>query len=89
MNMRRSDTLEGILEEELTLRYGPLLSGEALRQVLGYVSNDAFRQALSRKTVPIPVFSIPNRRGKFALAKDAAYWLASQRDAAAEKMVKG
>ncbi|MGO0792304.1 hypothetical protein ACTOWA_20775 [Herbaspirillum seropedicae] len=89
MTTQPSDTLAGVLEEELTLRYGPLLSGEALRQVLGYTSSEAFRQALSRKTMPIPVFSIPNRRGKFALAKDAACWLASQREAAAKKMTRG
>lgn len=88
MHTQHNGTLEEILEKELTLRYGPLLAGDALRQVLGYTSSDAFRQALSRKTIPIPVFSIPNRRGKFALVKDAASWLASQREAAAQKMEK-
>jgi hypothetical protein len=63
MYTQESGTLKKILEEELTLRFGPLLYGDALRQVLGYSSNDAFRQALSRKTIPIPVFSILNRAG--------------------------
>lgn len=56
-----------------------MISGEALRTALGYPSMEAFRQALSRKTVPIPVFSIDARRGKFALVKDLARWLACQR----------
>jgi hypothetical protein len=32
--------------------------------------------------VPVPVFSIKNRRGKYALVKDVASWLAQQRNAA-------
>jgi hypothetical protein len=37
---------------------------------------------LTRKTVPVPIFSIKNRRGKYALVKDVVSWLAQQRDAA-------
>lgn len=70
------------LETELTDRYGPLVSNEVLWTLLGYTSNDAFRQALVRKTVPVPIFTIPRRRGKFALMKDIALWLATQREAA-------
>lgn len=43
---------------------------------------EALRQALVRKTVPIPIFTMPNRRGKYALVKDLAAWLAASRDAA-------
>lgn len=71
-----------ILETELTARYGPLVSSDILWTLLGYPSSAAFRQALVRKTVPVPVFSIPRRRGKFALIKDIAGWLATQREAA-------
>jgi len=67
------------LEADLTNRYGPVLSGESLRRALGYPTVDAFRQALARRTVPVPVFSIRKRRGKFALAKDVARWLVEQR----------
>ena len=70
------------LEAALIAQYGPMLSGEQLRQILGYPTMSAFRQALSRNTIPIAVFSLPNRRGKFALAQDVAQWLASQRDTA-------
>src|SRR5450830_378801 len=86
METKKTEVLEEVLERELTLRYGPLVSGASLQQVLGYASSDAFRQALSRKTVPIPVFSIQNRRGKFALVKDVAAWLATQRDAAVRQI---
>ncbi|MGE8543227.1 MAG: hypothetical protein ACN6NS_02780 [Acinetobacter johnsonii] len=68
------------IEKELFDRYGPLMADDALRIALGYKSTEAFRQALTRKTVPVPVFSIPNRRGKFALVTDVAAWLANQRN---------
>lgn len=67
------------LENDLVDRYGLLVGGDALFRVLGYSSFEAMRQAVSRKTAPIPIFSIPKRRGKFALSKDIANWLAQQR----------
>ena len=78
-------SLAELLEQDLYARYGsPLLGGEALRAVLGYPSAEALRQAMSRGTVPVPVFAIPHRRGKFALAKDVAAWLAQARQTASE-----
>ena len=71
--------LEVLLERQLMHRYGPLIGNEDLCQALGYPSKDAFRQALARKNVPVPVFDIENRRGKFALIGDVARWLVAQR----------
>ena len=71
-----------LIESYLFDRHGPLLADDALRIALGYKTTDAFRQDLTRKTVPVPVFSIKNRRGKYALVKDVASWLAQQRNAA-------
>lgn len=70
------------LKLQIESRYGLLISNDDLRIALGYPTMEAFRQALYRNTVPVPVFSIPNRRGKFALSKDVAEWLATQRNAA-------
>lgn len=78
--------LAELLERELMGKYGPLISNDDLRQALGFASNDAFRQALARKTMPIPVFPLPNRRGKYALVKDLALWLSLQREAVAGQM---
>lgn len=71
------------IEHTLLEKYGPLMADETLRAALGYCSMAAFRQALSRGLVPVPVFSIPRRRGKFALVRDIAAWLAEQRERAA------
>lgn len=71
--------LESKLESELLEKYGQLIGGQDLQRALGYRSGDAFRQAVSRNTVPVPTFPIENRRGRFALACDIAKWLAKQR----------
>ena len=78
--------LAQVIEQELTDRHGPVLGGEVLRQALGYASADAFRQALSRKQLPVPVFPMPHRRGKFALTKDVAHWLATLRESPPVKL---
>jgi hypothetical protein len=78
-------SLEYLIERDLSERYGSsLLGGEALRKELGYPSYEALRQALSRGTVPVSVFTIAHRRGKFALVKDVAAWLARVRKSAPE-----
>lgn len=71
-----------MIERDLFDRHGPMISDETLRIALGYRSTEAFRQAITRKTVPVPVFTVEKRRGKYALVKDVALWLASQRNAA-------
>jgi len=68
------------LEADLLHLYGPLLSGQDLRKVLGYPSLEAMRQAVLRDSIPIRIFAIKHRRGKFALAKDVAHWLVEQRN---------
>lgn len=74
------DALFQSLERVLVERYGPMVGNDDLRVALGYPSMEAFRQALSRRTAPVPVFGIEHRRGKFALATDIARWLARQRN---------
>lgn len=70
------------LEQDLLSRHGPMIGGDALRQALGYPTMEAFRQALCRELIPIAVFALPHRHGKFALTKDVAVWLASLSEAA-------
>lgn len=67
------------LEEDLLKLHGPIMTGEPLFKALGYISKDAFRQSIKRGTVPIKIFSMEKRRGKFALSKDVAEFLAKQR----------
>ena len=76
-------SLATLLERDLLARYGtPLIGGDELRAALGYPSMEALRQATSRGTVPVPVFDVPHRRGKYALVRDVALWLAQLRESA-------
>ena len=74
-----TDSLIDSLQQDLLRRYGPVIGQDDLRQALGFASLNGFRQALSRGAIPVPVFAIPHRRGKYALTKDVASWLAELR----------
>lgn len=73
----RSTLAEAQLVFAMEREYGPLLGGTALYRALGLPSAAAFRQAASRDALPVQVFSIPHRRGRFALTREVAMWLAS------------
>ncbi|MFT5851293.1 MAG: hypothetical protein ACI87J_001260 [Colwellia sp.] len=65
------------LEKDLLALYGsPILTTDDLQMALGYRSIYALRQAIVRKTIPVKVFTLPNRRNKYALVKDIAFVLA-------------
>ena len=65
------------MQRQLLAQYGPLLGGSALHQALGFASAAAMRQAAIRNQVGVRLFTIANRRGKFALTRDVADWLAA------------
>ena len=71
---RQSDTLQA----QLLAHWGPVVGGEALAQALGFPSTGALRQSIARGQLSISLFKIPGRRGRFALTKDVADWLALQ-----------
>lgn len=80
--MKKEEEIEKLaeqLEKDLLLMHGsPLITGEDLQKAMGFRSVDALRQAIVRKTIPVKVFSLDNRRGKYALVKDIARWLANE-----------
>ncbi len=80
--MKNEEEIEKLaeqLEKDLLLMYAsPLITGEDLQKAMGFRSVDALRQAIVRKTIPVKVFSLDNRRGKYALVKDIARWLANE-----------
>lgn len=73
------DDLLTRLNDELSRQYGSVLGSADLVKVLGYPSAGAFRMAMVRGTVPVPLFTIPHRRGHFALTLEVAAWMCSQR----------
>jgi len=68
-----TDVTQWLLQE-----HGPLMSGEALWRSIGFKNAAAFRQAKYQRRLCVPVFSIPQRRGTFALTKDVADWIGMQ-----------
>lgn len=71
--------LKAALREEMESRHGPLLGGTTLVAALGLKSAAALRQARKRGHVAVAVFTLPKRRGVFALTRDVADWLAQAR----------
>ncbi len=85
LNVMIDGDLAMLIESSLLREFGPVLSNEILARSLGYPSLNAFRKALGRNTVPVKVFTLPRRSGKFALTREVAVWLASQRGNSAYK----
>lgn len=63
------------MEMQLIETHGPLMTGPALWKTLGFASGAAFRKARSRGHLGLRVFSIPQRRGAYAMTRDVANWL--------------
>jgi hypothetical protein len=70
-----SEPYEALLAA-LLRQYGPLLGPEDLRHALAFQSRSALHQAVVRGAVPIRVFKLPSRNGRFALTHELAQWLA-------------
>ena len=70
---------ERIAAHEARLRQehrSTLVGGADLRNVLGFKTGAAFRQAVHEGRVPVPTFLQAGRRGRFARVHDLAIWLA-------------
>ncbi len=67
------------LRESLLHLHWPLMGGPDLMTALGHRSPASLRQARRRGQIGIVLFTVPNRRGLFALTQDVADWLAQMR----------
>ncbi|MES9994042.1 MAG: hypothetical protein ABW098_18990 [Candidatus Thiodiazotropha sp.] len=79
MKTQNVDFCDKVAAYELCLLklYGAVIGGHDLPHVMGYPSSAAFRQAVSRKTLPIQTFKRPGYRMRFARTHDIAKWLVS------------
>lgn len=80
-----SGSLQLELRESMLRMHGPLLGGNALVVALGHKNAASFRQARRRGQIAITLFTVPNRRGWFALTQEVADWLANIRLNAQQK----
>lgn len=68
------------LNDAMLRQYGPLIGGADLRKALGFRTAATFQRAVREKTLNVPVFDVPGRRGKFALTVDIAIWITTVSD---------
>lgn len=66
------------LFDQMLTRYGPTLGGRELYAALGFKSYAAFHRSKQLGELGITVFTLPGRRGWFALTGDIAEWLKTQ-----------
>jgi hypothetical protein len=67
------------LERRLTLENGSLMTGQILRRELGFNSRGAFERARVQGRIGVKIFTLFGRRGKFAMTRDVADFLARSR----------
>lgn len=65
--------------ETLVERYGHVIGGGDLRELLGFRTAAAMQRAMRQGLLKAPVFRIEGRRGLFALTAEVAAWLLQQR----------
>ena len=63
-------------ERQLLRQYGLVVGGKDLTKLLGFKNYKTFQSACMENRLPIRVFDIPGRRGKFAKISDLARWYA-------------
>ncbi|GAA5134760.1 hypothetical protein [Thalassotalea piscium] len=79
MSETEKQELAKALEADLLKLHGSsILTLKQLHRALNYRSVDAVKQAILRGVFPVHTFEMPHRRGKFALIKDVAQFLAEQ-----------
>lgn len=77
MNDVARQTRVAQLESELRQKFGAEIKGAPLRQILGYSSGDAFRQAVRRGQIPVHTYLYEGRRARYATALALAVWIES------------
>lgn len=73
------------LERRLVEEYGVVIGGRTLLKALGIGSNATLQRQIAQGVIDCRLFSIPGRRGRFALAADIASWLITLRSHGANK----
>lgn len=69
------------LADQMIGHYGPTLGGHDLYAALGFKSYSAFHRSKLREEIGVNVFTLPGRRGWFALTTEIAVWLEAQAEA--------
>lgn len=68
------------LEQSLTEKFGGMVGGSDLANLLGYRSADTLRKAVVSKSLRLRTFLVPGRQGRFALTVEVVDWLVDLRE---------
>lgn len=63
------------LHRSLLDAYGPLMGDAVLWQALGFKTWAGFDKAIRQGKLEVRIFTLPGRRGRYALTCDVASWL--------------
>lgn len=74
MSRSRTDGLTAMTRRLLD-EHGPLMNAAAAAKILGFKNTDALRTARNERRLPVPMFTIPGRRGWFASTEAVGAWL--------------
>ena len=77
--MRHSPN-EAQLTAELLAIHGELVSGKALRMLLGFQSERTYLRAIQENNIPVALVKLEGRKGHFARIRDVAHWLCRLND---------
>ena len=66
------------LTRHMLLRYGSTMGGRELYNALGFKTYAAFYRSKQKGELGVTVFSLPGRRGLYALTTDVSHWLENQ-----------
>jgi hypothetical protein len=74
-----NDCLRKRLEQSIADKYGHMIGGADLANLLGYRSTDTLRKAVANQTLTLKTFVVPGRQGRFALTAEVTDWLIAMR----------
>lgn len=75
IKVRMTSISSNKLTHQLLVRFGPILGGRDLYFALGFKTYSAFHRSQTRGELGVHVFTLPRRRGWFALTSEVADWL--------------
>lgn len=74
------------LEEQMFENFGPIVGGKDLYTALGFKTYASFHRVKRLDELGVHVFSLPGRKGWFAMTAEIAAWIRDQADKERSKL---
>jgi len=79
LTSKKQAQVEAVHGDLLKVCGAAMIGGKNLRKALGYETPIAFRVAISKGKVGVPIFRIPGRKGYWALVIEISIWIVEAR----------